>query len=54
MIGATEAFLGSTSHFGEYPKKKKIFLKSGRKNLKRSKARNVGWRFFYFDGAERI
>lgn len=35
MIGATEAFLGSTSHFGEYPKKKEDFLKEWEKEFKK-------------------
>lgn len=35
MIGATEAFLGSTSHFEEYPKKKEDFLKQWEKEFKK-------------------
>lgn len=52
MIGATEAFLGSTSHFGEYPKKKEDFLKEWEKEFKKKvkHAMSVG-DFSMFGGA---
>lgn len=35
MIGATEAFMGSTYHSGEYPKKREDLLKQWEKEFKK-------------------